>query len=73
MGSKTSKTSKKKGQSKSVKIQDTLIDFNSWFWFQTQSKKLRDTQKSEIKVFFAQKGLKDRETKSRYDETLKLY
>lgn len=73
MSSGKRKAKKKVTSSKSLKKQEDLIDFDSWFWFQTQGKKVRDSQKNEIRVFFDKKGLKNRETKSRYEEILKLY
>lgn len=73
MSNKTGNTSRKSTKSKSPKIQEDLIDFDSWFWFQTKDGKLRETQKREIRVFFDLKGLKDKETKSKFSETLKLY
>lgn len=73
MSGKKKKAKRKLSKAKPLKIQEDLVDFDSWFWFQTQNKRLRDTQKIEIKIFFTEKGLKNREPKSKYEETLKLY
>lgn len=73
MSGKTKKTSKKSSKAKLPKKQEDLIDFDSWFWFKMRDKRLREVQRSEIKIFFTQKGLKDIESKSKYEEILKLY
>jgi len=73
MSSKTKTFKKKTAKAKSLKKQETKIDFDSWFWFKFKEGLVREVQKKEIQVFFSQKGLKDKEEKSRYDEILKLY
>ena len=73
MSSKTGKKKKKSKKSKVLKTQEDLVDFDSWFWFQEKAGKIRNTQKSEIKVFFEKKGLKNKELRSKFDETVKLY
>lgn len=67
------KIKRKSKQSKSLELKEDQIDFDSFFWFQTQNGRLRNIQHTEVKVFFKQKGLKDKETKSRFEEVLKLY
>ena len=73
MSRKAKGTSRKNKSSKQLEIQSDLIDYNTWFFCQSRDKKVRPEQKNEIKVFFGEKGLKDTESKSKYDETLKLY
>ena len=73
MSGKTKRTGRKTSKDKLPKKQEDLIDFDSWFWFKMRDKRLREVQKTEIKIFFSQKGLKDKEYKSKYEEILKLY
>lgn len=65
---------KKAKRKKSIKkAQEVLIDFDSWFWFQVKEKKFRPEQSKELKVFFDSKGLKDKESRQKFDEIMKLY
>jgi len=73
MSSKKRTTKKKATKRKPLKKQENLIDYDSWFWFKLKEGQLREVQKREIKVFFTEKGLKDTEDKSRYEEIFKLY
>lgn len=73
MSTRTRKKTKRSTKAKSKKTLDNSIDFDSWFWLKVKESRLRDVQKKEVKVFFNQKGLKDRESKDKYEETLKLY
>ena len=72
MKNKTRKSSKNSGK-KPLTTQEDQINFNSWFWFKVRDGRLRDTQKSEISIFFASRGLKDKEPKSKFEDTLKFY
>lgn len=73
MSNRTKKKTRRKKTSKQLKSKENLIDFDTWFWFKEKDKKVRPEQKKEIRVFFEQKGLKDKEEKTRYEEILKLY
>jgi hypothetical protein len=65
---------RKKKSTRKKKVQVIKkIDFDSWFWKMQNQKILRPEQKSEIRVFFTQKGLQDKEEISRFNEILKLY
>lgn len=73
MSTSKRKTRKKTTKAKSSKSKVELIDFDTWFFFAVKDGQVRDTQKAEIAVFFKGKGLKYKEEKSRFDDTLKLY
>ncbi len=68
---RTTRNSRKKAKQLKSKVE--LIDFDTWFWFAETAKRVRHEQKHEIKVFFSEKGLKDREEKQKFYDTLKLY
>lgn len=67
-------TSRRKTKKRKTKVKPLiLLDFDSWFFFAERDGKVKSYQKEEIKVFFKGKGLKDKEEKSKFDDTLKLY
>lgn len=73
MGSKARKSTRRRSTRKSLKTQEDLMDFETFFWFKTRDGVVRDTQKKEIRVFFTEKGLGTKETQSKFEEILKLY
>lgn len=64
---------KRKRKSKKVAKEDIRISFDVFFNLMVKEGKLGFWQKSEISVFFKQKGLSDLEDKDKYLEILKLY
>jgi len=65
---------KRKSRKKTKPVKKVeLIDFDSWFWFKLRENNVKPWQKAEIKVFFDGKGLKEKESRSKYEEILKLY
>ena len=73
MKNKPRKSFKNSGERQPKTIKEPQIDFDSWFWFKVRDGRLGYWQVSEIKVFFAGKGLKDKEPKSKFEDTLKSY
>lgn len=74
MGSKRSKPSSLQ-VFKTIE-QDNLtceIDFESWFYKKVQSGKFRDFQRNEVKVYLKESGLKDIDTESKFEETIKFF
>ena len=52
---------------------ENTISYGFWFTIALRDGRVKFWQDKEILVFFTNRNLSDRETKSRYDETLKLY
>jgi hypothetical protein len=55
-----------------VKVENQ-ISYGFWFTTAIKDQKVQWWQDKEILVFFKNRGLSEKETKSRYDEMLKLY
>lgn len=66
--SKSSEIRKKPQQDKR-----DVIPYELWFYTKVQGGILSEYQFDEILAFFRDKGLRDRETKDRYEDIFKLY
>jgi len=59
-----------------VKVQkpvENSISYGFWFTTALRDGRVQFWQDKEIEVFFRNRGLTDKELKSKYDEMLKLY
>lgn len=74
-GKRTGKSSRKKSETKeeNIKPEERKIAYGFWFTTAIKAGKVEFWQDREILVFFKNRGLTEKETKSRYDEMLKLY
>ena len=78
METKKRKTTKKKrsaspSKAKTAKKEDNRVLFPVWFSNKVHRKELNAWQEAEIRAFFKDKGLKDKEEPDKYEECLKLY
>lgn len=67
------KSKKKESNDSESVITEKSISYGFWFTTAIRDGKVQFWQDKEILVFFKNRGLTEREPRSRYDETLKLY
>lgn len=70
---RTARAKKSEKKQETKKPEENKIAFGFWFTTAIRAGKVEFWQDKEILVFFKNRGLSDRETKSKYDEMLKLY